>query len=36
LNDYKKIVIVTDKVQLKESRRGMNAYEFEYSEQSSS
>ena len=35
LEDYKKIVISTDKVQLRESQRGMNAYEFEYSEDSS-
>jgi hypothetical protein len=35
LQDYKKIVISTDKVQLKESLKGMNAYEFEYSENSS-
>jgi hypothetical protein len=36
LEDYKKIVISTDKVQLKESQRGMNAYEFEYAEEASS
>lgn len=35
LEGYKKIVINTDKVQLKESQRGMNAYEFEYMEEAS-